>query len=209
MDKKLSKVINKELTDAYVGESNVTLSQAMACICATLYDPYQKLDNQKGTYEEVNSLNYQQMLLLSSMANTIWCQINDPTQNAKGYFKGARHEVDKARKSLERLNASNDGTEISLVAIDKADDYLSRQESKHALLDEMYHMFANFMEVATGYTHNPYEPWLHKPQAANAEPDTELEARVKAKLEARKMKLQTEGYTPANDGVDAVGRETA
>jgi len=202
MDKKSVTRIEKLLKEANTGASEVTLEQAVARICAELHDPYMKYDNDKGTYHEANSMQWQLMMLLSAMGNSLYTQLYDTRVDKKGRVKGNVHKLTKAVDHVKRTNAANDGTEIALQAVSSALDWKERLEAKVAILSELYDTVADFMEVSTGMKHTPLEPWL-KDSGAKQEASSELQLEVAKKLEAMGMTLNTAtGYEAQTNGVE-------
>lgn len=202
MDKKSVTRIEKLLAKANTGESEVTLEQAVARICAELHDPYMAFDNDKGTYYEANSMRWQQMMLLSAMGNSLYAQLYDTRVDKKGRVKGNVHKLDKAVAHVKRANAANDGTEIALVAIRDAIRWKKQLEIKVATLSELYDTVADFMEVATGMKHTPLEPWL-KDGGDKQEASSELQMEVAKELAEMGMELNTkDGYEAKTNGVE-------
>lgn len=202
MNKKSVTRIEKLLDQANTGQSEVTLEQAVARICAELHDPYMAFDNDKGTYYETNSMRWQQTMLLSAMGNSLYAQLYDTRVDKKGRVKGNIHKLDKAVEHVKRTNAANDGTEIALVAIQDAIRWKQQLESKVAILSELYDTVADFMEVATGMKHTPLEPWLQdggEKQAASSE----LQMEVAKQLAEMGIELNTKsGYEATTNGVE-------
>lgn len=199
MDKKQAKLINSTLQSAYTGEDNVALSAAIARLCAEMYDPRMKLNQDTGAYEEVNSHEWEQLFFLQHIANHLWAAMYDTRTNSKGYVKGTKHKLDKALVNLKQASAQYDGTEIALEALDRAENWVQRLEEKQAMFEEMYHMFADFMEVACGKAHKPYEPWV---TAVMAKPDasSDKEAEIAARLAERGLEMPV-GIVANTDGV--------
>lgn len=197
----LHEMINTELQAAYTGESNVTLTQALARICAELYDVRLKYDRESGQYKEHNNLGYAQMVTLSTLANSIWSQMYDTRVNSQGYVKGTAHKLDNATAKLKRVAKQCDGTEIALQEVKSVKDWVERLQGELAIMDEMYHTIANVMEVATGRAHKPLQPWTTAPQA---QPEANVEADILAsELAAMGISLGSESkaYVPETDGV--------
>lgn len=184
MDKKLAKMINSDLKAAYTGEDNVTLSQAIARLCAEFYDPRMVFDNDKGSYTEENIHKWEQMFFLQNIANHLWAKMYDTRMDKKGYVKGVAIKLDRATQHLKNVIAKHDGTEISLNAIDQANDWQDRLQDKLAIYEEQYHMFADMMEVATGMAHKPYQPWttaIDEAPAASSDKEDALAAKLAEK----------------------------
>ena len=184
MDKKLAKMIDSDLQAAYTGKDNVTLSQAIARLCAEFYDPKMVFDNDKGTYVEENVHKWEQLFFLKNIANHLWAKMHDTRKDKKGYVKGVALKLDRATVHLRKVTDAHDGTEISLNAIDQANDWQDRLEEKLRIYDEQYHMFANMIEVASGMAHKPYQPWttaVDAPVAAATEQEDALAAKLAEK----------------------------
>tara|TARA_R100000231_G_C5301395_1_gene157655 strand:- start:213 stop:905 length:693 start_codon:yes stop_codon:yes gene_type:complete len=195
----LNEMINTDLQAAYTGEAQITLTQALARICAEFYDSRLRYDRESGTYKEVNDLYYSQMAMISALANNIWAQMYDTRVNKQGYIKGTKHKLDRATAQLKIVSKSCDGTEIALQAVDRAEGWVERLETQYAVQDEMYHTIAAMMEVATGITHKPLEPWTLD-SGSESETDVKKDELI-AKLAARGITLGEEGYVPSTDGV--------
>ena len=195
----LNEMINTDLQAAYTGETQITLTQALATICAELYDVRLKYDPESGTYKDHNDLGYSQMVMISGLANNIWSQMYDTRTNRQGYIKGTAHKLDKATAKLKLVSKRCDGTEIALQEVAQAKGWVERLQVQYTIQDELYHTIAAVMEVATGRAHTPLEPWKTAPQAepeANVDKDT-----LAAELAAMGITLGEEGYVPTTDGV--------
>ena len=199
MDKKQAKLINSTLQSAYTGEDNVALSAAIARLCAEMYDPRMKLNQDTGAYEEVNSHQWEQLFFMQHIANHLWAAMYDTRTNSKGYVKGVKHKLDKALVNVKQASAQYDGTEIALEALDRAEMWVQQLEDKLAMFEEMYHMFADFMEVACGTPHKPWEPWT---TAVMAKPDASSDkaAEIAARLAERGLEMSV-GQVANTDGV--------
>jgi len=79
--------------------------------------------------------------------------------------------------------------------------WVQQLEDKLAMFEEMYHMFADFMEVACGSTHKPWEPWTTavevKPEASS-----DKEAEIAARLAERGLDMAV-GNAANTNGVDS------
>jgi hypothetical protein len=204
MDKKQAKLINSTLKSAYSGEDNVALSAAIARLCAEMYDPYMKLNPETGAYEEVNSHQWEQFFFMQTIANHLWgamydTRLSKPRSDGKQYVKGNALKLDKAQQHLKNVSKAYDGTEIALNALETAENWVQRLEEKQAMFEELYHMVADFMEVACGMAHKPYEPWVtetaHKPAASS-----DKEAEIAARLAERGIEMSV-GQVANTDGV--------
>ena len=194
-----NEMVNDELQKVYTGETQITLTQALATICGELYDSRLRYDRESGTYKEVNDLYYSQMVMISGLANNIWSQMYDTRTNKQGYVKGTKHKLDRATMQLKLVAKQCDGTEIALQAVDRAEGWVERLETQYAIQSEMYHTIAAVMEVATGVAHKPLEPWTLD---SGSEPETDVKKdELSAKLAARRITLGEEGYVPTTDGV--------
>ena len=198
----LNEMINTDLQAAYTGETQITLTHALATICAEFYDSRLRYDRESGTYKDVNDLYYSQMVMISGLANNIWAQMHDTRTNKQGYVKGTKHKLDRATAQLKLVAAQCDGTEIALQAVDRAEGWVERLEAQYAVQDEMYHTIAAVMEVATGVAHKPLEPWTLEVRSETSRMNEGLmKDELAAKLAARGITLGEEGYVPTTDGV--------
>ena len=193
MDKNQSEIINSYLEDAYKGADNVSLSAALARLCAEMYDPYMKLNQDTGAYEEVNSHQWEQFFFMQNIANHLWAAMYDtrlskPRADGKQYVKGVSIKLDLAQAHLKKCGKNYDGTEIALEALDRAENWVQRLEEKQAMFEEMYHMVADFMEVACGMAHKPYEPWTKETEHAPAA-QSDKEAEIAARLAERGIEM--------------------
>tara|TARA_R110002020_G_scaffold89172_4_gene218377 strand:+ start:328 stop:999 length:672 start_codon:yes stop_codon:yes gene_type:complete len=198
MTKQLRKMITDDINKAYTGESEVTLSQALARLCAEFYDPHMKFDNDKGVYEEVNQHHWEQYFFMQNITNHVWASLHDTRTNNKGYVKGAKHKLDKAQASLKQQVQMYDGSEISLNNITRSEAWVQTLEAKVLLQEEMFHTMAYVLEEATGQEYKPYEPWtktVDKPVASS-----DKEAELHAKLLERGIDLSV-GSAANTDGV--------
>lgn len=177
-------IIVQELNAAYTEETEITLTQAIARIAAEFYDPYQRYDQQSGSYVDANSYAWDQRLALQSLGNFAWRQMHDTSTDSKGRPRGVSLKLDSARSQLKQTLAQSDGTEISLNAINSAVDWVERFESQLSNLDNFFHVAAAVYEAAVGEPFKPFEPWTTQSNApknaASAVAKTDLEARLAA-----------------------------
>ena len=200
MKKQQAKLINTTLQAAYTGEDNVALSAAIARLCAEMYDPHMRMNKDSGAYEEVNDHEWEQLFFIQNIANHLWAAMYDTRTNKAGYIKGVKHKLDRAQDNLKQVSAKYDGTEIALESVDRAAGWVERLEAKLAMFEEMYHMFADFMEVACGESHRPYEPWVTAVDTA-PQASSDKEAVLAAALAERGITLSV-GHVANTDGVE-------
>ncbi len=171
----MTNLINIDLNTAYEGNDNITLTQALARIAAQFYDPNMVMDRDSGTYTERNAQAWSQKLILQSIGNAAYRQLNDTAVGKDGRPRGVAHQLDRARNYAKSLALRVTDTEIDLEALNRAADWIERTEAEVAALEEMFHTCAAVYEAATGEDFKPYAPWetavQKKPAASSASAD--------------------------------------
>ena len=205
MTNELNAMIQADLTAAYNGELNITLSQALAVIASHFYDPSVGLDREGNTVER-NNLQWDQRLALQSLANFANKQLHDTSVNADGKVKGVVHKLDKARKYAQQIGRTLNGTEIDLQAGHRAADWIERLDYNKEVLEEFYYTAAYVYDNAVGETFKPYEGWT------TAKPVNKISDSAMREVQDRLARLGIETsteYTPQTDGVATSDEEVA
>lgn len=171
----MTNLINIDLTAAYNGEDNITLTQALARIAAEFYDPQMVMDRDSGTYTERNSQAWSQKLILQSIGNAAYRQLNDTAVGKDGRPRGITHQLDRARNYAKALALRVTDTEIDLEALNRAANWIERLEAEVCTLQDTFDTCAAVYEAATGEDFKPYAPWetavAKKPAASSANAD--------------------------------------
>lgn len=177
----MTNLINIDLTAAYNGEDNITLTQALARIAAEFYDPQMVMDRDSGTYTERNSQAWSQKLILQSIGNAVYRQLNDTAVGKDGRPRGIAHQLDRARNYAKALALRVTDTEIDLEALNRAADWIERLEAETCALENTFNTCAAVYEAATGEDFKPYAPWetsVKKGPAASSAQADEVAARL-------------------------------
>lgn len=203
----MNNLINIDLTAAYNGEDKVTLTQALARIAAEFYDPQMVMDRDSGTYSERNSQAWSQKLILQSIGNAAYRQLNDTAVGKDGRPRGIAHQLDRARNYAKALALRVTDTEIDLEALNRAADWIERLEAEASALEGTFYTCAAVYEAATGEDFKPYAPWENavqkKTQASSAQADE-----VTARLARLGISVKTETPLQTN-GVETNERDVA
>tara|TARA_B110000503_G_C7042820_1_gene368934 strand:+ start:411 stop:1028 length:618 start_codon:yes stop_codon:yes gene_type:complete len=198
MTTQLNDMIQSDLTAAYNGELNITLSQALSVIAAHFYDPSVGLDRE-GNSVERNNLQWDQRLALQSLANFANKQLHDTSVNADGKVKGVVHKLNKAMAYAKQLGRNMNGSEIDLQAGHRAADWIERLEYNKQVLEEFYYTAAYVYDNAVGETFKPYENWTTA-KPANKVSDIALRE-MQDRLAALGVETTTD-YVANTNGVD-------
>lgn len=202
----MNNLINIDITKAYNGEDNITLTQALARIAAEFYDPQMVMDRDSGTYSERNAQAWSQKLILQSIGNAAYRQLNDTATGKDGRPRGIAHQLDRARNYAKALAMRVTDTEIDLEALNRAADWIERLEAEAGALSEMFMTTAAVYEAVTGEDFTPYAPWekaVQKAQASSAQADE-----VTARLARLGISVKTETPLQTN-GVETNERDVA
>ncbi len=202
----MTNLINIDITKAYNGEDNITLTQALARIAAEFYDPQMVLDRDSGTYSERNAQAWSQKLILQSIGNAAYRQLHDTAVGKDGRPRGIAHQLDRARNYAKSLAMRVTDTEIDLEALNRAADWIERLEAEAGALQYTFNMTAAVYEAVTGEDFNPYAPWekaVQKPKASSAQADE-----VTARLARLGISIKTEAPLQTN-GVETNERDVA
>ena len=202
----MTNLINIDITKAYNGEDNITLTQALARIAAEFYDPQMVMDRDSGTYSERNAQAWSQKLILQSIGNAAYRQLNDTAVGKDGRPRGIAHQLDRARNYAKALAMRVTDTEIDLEALNRAADWIERLEAEAGALQYTFNMTAAVYEAVTGEDFNPYAPWeraVQKAQASSAQADE-----VTARLARLGISVKTETPLQTN-GVESNERDVA
>lgn len=155
----MENLIITDLNTAYRGEDKVTLVQAFARIAAQFYDPQMQMNRDSGTYEERNTQGWSQKLILQSIGNAVYRQLEDTTLGKDGRPRGLSHQLDRARNYAKSLAMQVTDTEIDIEALNRAADWIERLEAETTALAEMMDVCGAVYEAATGENFKPYAPW--------------------------------------------------
>lgn len=202
----MNNLINIDITKAYNGEDNITLTQALARIAAEFYDPQMVLDRDSGTYSERNAQAWSQKLILQSIGNAAYRQLNDTATGKDGRPRGMAHQLDRARNYAKALAMRVTDTEIDLEALNRAADWIERLEAEVCALQDTFDTTAAIYEAVTGDDFKPYAPWektVQKAQASSAQADE-----VTARLARLGISVKTETPLQTN-GVETNERDVA
>jgi len=176
----MDNLINIDLNAAYNGEDNITLTQALARIAAEFYDPRMVMDRNSGTYTEVNAQAWSQKLILQSIGNAAYRQLQDTAVGKDGRPRGIEHQLDRARNYAKALGLRAGDMELDLEALNRAADWIERLEAETHALMSVYDTTAAMYEAATGEDFHPYAPWqtsMKKSAAASSAQADEVAAR--------------------------------
>lgn len=203
----MTNLIQDELNNVITGETEVTLTQALARIAVQFHDPAMRLDQNTGAYNEVNNMSWSQRMAMQSLGNMAWRQMYDTGRDKNGRERGISHKLDKARTYAKEVAKQMNGTEIDLEAMNRAADWIERLEAEYDALEEMYHAAAAVYEAATGDDFKPYEPWttnVDKPVPT----DSAKLAAVRARMAGLGIKVP-ERSAPNTDGVETSDADAA
>lgn len=177
----MNNLINIDLNNAYNGNDNITLTQALARIAAEFYDPRMVMDRDRGTYVDVNAQAWSQKLILQSIANAAYRQLHDTAIGKDGRPRGLEHQLDRARNYAKALALRVSDTELDIEALNRAADWIERLEAEVMALQETFHTSAAVYEAATGEDFKPFAPWetsTKKSPAASSAQSDEVAARL-------------------------------
>lgn len=203
----MENLVNIDVNKAYNGEDGITLTQALARIAAEFYDPSMVMDRDSGTYQERNAQSWSQKLMLQSIGNAAYRQLNDTAIGKDGRPRGIAHQLDRARNYAKSLAMRTGDTEIDLEALNRAADWIERLEAEVYSLQSMIDNAAAVYECVTGEDFKPYAPWetttKAQPQASSAKADA-----VKARLAILGIDVKVEASLQTN-GVETNERDVA
>jgi len=155
----MDNLINIDLNNSYTGKDDITLTQALCRIAAEFYDPSMVLDKDSGKYSERNAMAWSQKLVLQSIGNAAYRQLNDTSTGKDGRPRGLAHQLDRATSYARSLALRVSDTEIDLEALNRAADWIERLEAEVSALQTMIWTVGAVYEAATGEDFKPYAPW--------------------------------------------------
>lgn len=203
----MDNLINIDLNAAYNGNDNITLTQALARIAAEFYDPRMVMDRDRGTYIEVNTQAWSQKLILQSIGNAAYRQLQDTATGKDGRPRGLEHQLDRARNYAKALGLRAGDMELDLEALNRAADWIERLEAEVCTLSDVYGHTAAIYEAATGEDFKPYAPWetsnKKSPAASSAQADE-----VAARFARLGINIKPSATLQTN-GVDSNERDVA
>lgn len=203
----MENLVNIDVNKAYNGEDGITLTQALARIAAEFYDPNMVMDRDSGTYQERNAQSWSQKLMLQSIGNAAYRQLNDTSIGKDGRPRGIAHQLDRARNYAKSLAMRTGDTEIDLEALNRAADWIERLEAEVYSLQSMIDNAAAVYECVTGEDFKPYAPWETTTKAQPQESSAKADA-VKARLAILGIDVKVEASLQTN-GVETNERDVA
>lgn len=155
----MENLINIDLNNSYTGKDDITLTQALCRVAAEFYDPSMVMDKDSGKYSERNAMAWSQKLVLQSIGNAAYRQLNDTSTGKDGRPRGLKYQLDRATSYAKSLALRVSDTEIDLEALNRAADWIERLEAEVSALQAMIWTTGAVYEAATGEDFKPYAPW--------------------------------------------------
>jgi len=204
----MNNLINIDLKNSYNGDDSITLTQALCRIAAEFYDPSMVMDKDSGTYSERNAQSWSQKLVLQSIGNAAYRQLNDTSVGKDGRPRGIRHQLDRATSYAKSLAMRVSDTEIDLEALNRAADWIERLEAEVTALDTMVWTTGAVYEAATGEDFKPYAPWETAVQKKTPMQSSANADAVMARLALLGIDVKVDGPLNTN-GVETNERDVA
>jgi hypothetical protein len=155
----MDNLINIDLNNSYTGKDDITLTQALCRIAAEFYDPSMVLDKDSGKYNERNAMSWSQKLVLQSIGNAAYRQLNDTSTGKDGRPRGIVYQLDRARNYAKSVVIRAGNMEIDLEALNNSANWIERLEAEVSALQTMIWTLGAVYEAATGEDFKPYAPW--------------------------------------------------
>lgn len=156
----MDNLINIDLNNSYTGKDDITLTQALCRVAAEFYDPSMVMDKDSGKYSERNAMAWSQKLVLQSIGNAAYRQLNDTSTGKDGRPRGLKYQLDRAASYARSLAMrASDQIELDIEALNGAASWIERLEAEVSALQTMIWTAGAVYEAATGEDFKPYAPW--------------------------------------------------